>query len=220
VLHSAVITPRLSLRLSTTLSAESIDWSKYQRQWHVYRTVPHGQGARKQEEELDRGAAFLSFFFFRFTVVLPFRTYVCRGSYVPSSASKRADLLLGLSPIYRRRDRIIGITRFTTTDRRDASRDTLSEREAPHAHGAREEARERERERERDRERKREREIQRKAVWTTTQLRMLRTGCVALAAAVAVWPLRWWLRMTLHCADGATLNHREGSVGKRATHRF
>lgn len=103
--------------------------------------MPHGHGARKQEEELDRVAAFLSFLF---TDVLAFRTYVCRGSYVPSSASKRAAFLLGLPLIYWRRDGIIGIIRFTT-DRRDASRDTLSVRGAPHAHGARyEERRERE----------------------------------------------------------------------------
>lgn len=95
---------------------------------HISNGVARTRGEEAGGRARSRGS--LSFFL---TVVLAFRTYVCRGSYAPSSASKRADFLLGLPLIYRRRD---GIIRFTTTDRRDASRDTLSERDAPHAHGA------------------------------------------------------------------------------------
>jgi len=44
------------------------------------------------------------------------------------------------------------------------------------------------------------------------------SGCCGCCPSFAM--LDGWLRMTLHCADGATLNHRGGSVGKRATRRF
>jgi len=78
-------------------------------------------------------------------------------------------------PRYQRRDEIIGITRFTTTNRRDASRDTLRTRSSARAIW--------------EKERKREQEIQQKA---GPQLWMLHTGYVALAAAVAVRPSRCW----------------------------
>lgn len=89
----------------------------------VYRTAVrtrNDKGGRARSQQ-----SLFFYFFFCFTVVFAFRTYFCRGSYAPSSASKPATLSArpGLDISAARRD--IGI-RFTTTDRRDASRDTFS----------------------------------------------------------------------------------------------
>lgn len=81
---------------------------------------------------------------------------------------------------------------------------------APHAHGTIWE-----------KERMGEREIQQKAGSPRS--------CGCCARDTSLWLLQLlsvlrdaerWLRMTLHCVDDTKLNHRGGSVEKRAIHRF
>lgn len=120
VLHSAVITPgcRSTCQRRSPLSSRSTGPSisingcaNVVQTLELYRTATHKYGASKvgtRKSSISRSSLF--FFFFFFTVVHVFRTYFCRGSYAPSSASKPArHFLLGLPSIYWRRDGIIGI---------------------------------------------------------------------------------------------------------------